>query len=586
MGVRSMMTCPLLDEFCIRARLISKDGQSSHTMLKITAAAAFTLAVLSTLLLTQSVWSFTQLADTAVKIPGAIAFTSLLKPVSSLHPVILAMTTIGSSCSVLFQPVDTAVSVRITFVLGFLFFANWLMFWMPAIVIQGAVFKLILAPYLVPVYQKFDKSPTIRAFAARWIYEKEKHTDFFATQALFLMSASVQLAAVFYYQIQYGSLPWSVVYAYNFAWIGLGGRGMGAAYSMSHKEGHFNLYRPWIKNTVGNFFENWVGVFYGNIPYNFTTTHISLHHRLDAGRGDTLYNWDIPRGCVPSFMLYLVRGLAHCAGFGGLLQFYLSPRKRDNTVCFRKLAFGCFMFWVVTPAAICSVLDSSFYFWIVVQPLFCMTFFLSIINHGFHGFVAFDENKEHMKSVTSTTMVGSLDDYFGEDDHMAHHHHVGVYYKDLPVHQRKQVLNWSSQHASVFQGLDVFTFAVCVVMKAWPVLAARYMDFSAPSHRLTQPQVEKMLEERAMRRDSVYSGVMPAVPWNGRAKVWEETFEDKSLLSTWCPGFDVKARELQLWVAWKMDEGLPPVKSYEQLGFEGCAQVVSQVPDEVVRKKK
>merc|ERR1712194_851956 len=91
---------------------------------------------------------------------------------------------------------------------------------------------------------------------------------------------------------------------------------------------------------------NWVGVFYGNIPYNFSTTHISLHHRLDAGRGDTLYNWDIPRGCVPSFMLYLVRGLAHCTGFGGLLQFYRSPRKRDNTVCFRKLLLGCFIFWV------------------------------------------------------------------------------------------------------------------------------------------------------------------------------------------------------------------------------------------------
>eukprot|EP00656_Telonema_subtile_P008993 TRINITY_DN14201_c0_g1_i1.p1 TRINITY_DN14201_c0_g1~~TRINITY_DN14201_c0_g1_i1.p1 ORF type:complete len:573 (-),score=126.09 TRINITY_DN14201_c0_g1_i1:274-1992(-) len=565
-------------DFAIRARVISKDGHVNNQALHVTAAAAaFALTFLCVLLFTQSVWSFAQLTDFAVKAPHLVASTNLVSLASRIHPAILALSAAGGISSVVFQPMRTAVSVRLTYVLGFMFFVNWLMFWMPAIVIQGAVFKLVLAPYLVPVYDIIDKSTTLRAWAARWIYEKEKHTDFFATQALFLLSAVTQLSVVFYWQVQYGELSWWMIYAYNFAWIGVGGRGMGAAYSIAHKEGHFNLYRPWIKKTVGNFFENWIGVFYGSVPYNFTTTHISLHHRLDAGRGDTLYNWDIPRGCVPSLMLYLVRGVAHCSGFGGALQFAMSPRKRDNQVCFRKLAWGCFVFWVLTPAVLCSVFNASFFFWVVVQPLFCMTFFLSIINHGFHGYIAFDKNKDYIKSVTSTTMVGSWDDYFGEDDHMAHHHHVGVYYRDLPAHQRKQCRDWSSEHASVFQGLDVFTNAVCVVLKAWPLLATRYMDFSG---KLTQPQIEVMLEERAMRRDSEYSGVMPAVPWSGRTKTWVEKYEDKSLLSTVWPGFDVKARALQHWVAWKMDEGLPPLKPLEKLGFEGCAQLVAQVPDE------
>jgi fatty acid desaturase len=339
---------------------------------------------------------------------------------------------------------------------------------------------------------------------------------------------------------------------------------MGAAYSISHKEGHGNIYKPWINNTVGNFFENWIGVFYGNVPRNFTTTHISIHHRLDAGRGDTLYNWDIPRSCIPSFMLYLVRGVFHCTGFGGLVQFYSSPRKRDRNINFKKLGKGCAIFWLATPVVVGYFFDLSFYFWIIVQPLLCMTFFLSIINHGFHGFIELDENGVHIGNVTSTTMVGGLDDYFGEDDHMAHHHYVGVYYRNLPEHQRKQIDVWAEEKASVFQGFDVFTFAVWVLLKGWPVMAKRYLDFSG---KMSQQEIETMLELRAKRRDTEYSGVLPAIPWGEKVQTCIDEDVEKALISVLFPSFDCHSRKLQLWICEKMGEGLPPIKSLLDLGF-------------------
>ncbi len=55
---------------------------------------------------------------------------------------------------------------------------------------------------------------------------------------------------------------WLII-AYYFGWVGIGGRGMGGAYTFAHKEGHHRnggLYRPWIARTVGNFWENWMGV--------------------------------------------------------------------------------------------------------------------------------------------------------------------------------------------------------------------------------------------------------------------------------------------------------------------------------------
>jgi hypothetical protein len=38
--------------------------------------------------------------------------------------------------------------------------------------------------------------------------------------------------------VTYDWLPWWLVYAYYFTWVGMGGRGMGGAYTLSHKEGH------------------------------------------------------------------------------------------------------------------------------------------------------------------------------------------------------------------------------------------------------------------------------------------------------------------------------------------------------------
>ena len=55
---------------------------------------------------------------------------------------------------------------------------------------------------------------------------------------------------------------------------------MGAAYSFAHKEGHNPMiYQRWIRRSVGNVFENWIGCLFGNIPYNFTTSHMHLHHK-------------------------------------------------------------------------------------------------------------------------------------------------------------------------------------------------------------------------------------------------------------------------------------------------------------------
>jgi hypothetical protein len=74
------------------------------------------------------------------------------------------------------------------------------------------------------------------------------------------------------------------------------------------------LYRKWFRVTVGHFFENTLGVFYGNVPWNFTTSHICMHHKLDGAIGDSFYEWDIDRSSLSDFMLYVHRVFLHMIG--------------------------------------------------------------------------------------------------------------------------------------------------------------------------------------------------------------------------------------------------------------------------------
>ena len=231
----------------------------------------------------------------------------------------------------------------------------------------------------------------------------------------------------------------------------------------------------------------------------------------------------------------------------------------------KELTTRLHRYWIILPVATITLFDAQFYFFVVLQPLLCMTFFLSIINHGFHGFIEQDEHGKMIDCVASTTMIGSLDDYFGEDDHMAHHHHLSVYYRDLPKHQRSQRDLWIKRNGSVFQGLDVFTVSIYILLKAYPLLSTRYMDFSG---KMKLKEIENMLEIRANRRETRYGGVLPEIPWaeskNGDGR-WDASKmiqgnEDKALISKLFKGMDRNLVNVQRWICNKMDEGMPPVK--------------------------
>lgn len=238
-------------------------------------------------------------------------------------------------------------------------------------------------------------------------------------------------------------------------------------------------------------------MFFGNIPNNFTTSHVFIHHRLDGGPGDTFYEWDLDRTNLSEFMLYIYRVSKHMSGYSSLVLFSFY----DQHTKYDKLYKGV-VTYVLTGGSILALTRSfSFVFWIYLQPLMCMTYFLAMLNYGFHGFLEFDENGKSISCVDSTTIIDGDDDCFGEDDHMAHHYNSSVYYKDLLALQASKIEDFKKYKASVFKGLSIVELSIYILFSLWDQLADHYVDYTG---EMTRDEIKSMLKARAQRRQTNY----------------------------------------------------------------------------------
>lgn len=273
---------------------------------------------------------------------------------------------------------------------------------------------------------------------------------------------------------------------------------MGSAYALAHREGHNpRLYKKHIVSTVGNFFENCLGVFFGNVPYNFTTSHIKIHHAVNGGFGDTFYLWDFDRSNIAEYMLYVHRIFLHIIGYSSIRYFQANGRADKATM----LTNGVMTYTTVGVAILALTRSFSFLWWIYIEPLLCMTYFLSLINIGFHGFLEFDDDGNHISVIDATTIVDGEDDVFGEDDHMAHHYNTGVYFKDLKEHQMTKVEEFKKRHASVFRTISVAEASIFIILGLWDKLAEYYVDYTGT---LSQKEIAEMLKVRAKRLETTY----------------------------------------------------------------------------------
>ena len=376
---------------------------------------------------------------------------------------------------------------------------NFAIFWAIPIVVMGGLWKAGLRSILEPLYRLMDENKSMRFIAETYVYNRKEWSDYFAISLLLIVNFVICFGGILYYQMNYGDLPYWMIAAYYFSWVGVGGRIMGAAYTLAHREGHqyAGLYKSGLKSLIGNFFENNLGCFFGNVPWNFTTSHVFIHHRLDGGMGDTFYEWDLDRTNLMDFMLYVQRIFLHMIGYSSMKFFKANGQEKWANL----LRDGIVRYIVVGTALFMLTQSPSFIFWIYIQPLFCMTYFLALLNIGFHGFIEFDENGNHIEEVNSTIIIEGDDGYFGEDDHNAHNYASHVFHRDLPDYQVKQQGRFEKRKGSVSRGLSIAELSIFIIFGLWDELAKHYVDYSG---KMSKEEIIDMLKIRATTKETSF----------------------------------------------------------------------------------
>jgi len=286
--------------------------------------------------------------------------------------------------------------------------------------------------------------------------------------------------------------------------------------------------------------------------------------------------------------MYLCRSLLHMSGFAGLIQFWKSWDQVGHTRYFWLLARGVLIYWVLLPACVIGITRSPwFFFWVVLQPLICMTFFIGLINWGFHVFIENGDDNVRSNTVQSLTLIGGSDDFFGEDDHAAHHNQSNVFWRDVPALQKSQRdTKWAKEKASVLQGYDIYSFSMTVLMKAWPLLADRYVD---TTRTMTKNEIEKLLEVRVTQRECPHTELLPPVPDKRVNHHPEGPPPELPEGSAFYLALDQKLKRFQFNIAKVLDLGMPPIKPLDELDLyqPSANQAVSEgaFPEEALKEK-
>lgn len=213
--------------------------------------------------------------------------------------------------------------------------------------------------------------------------------------------------------------------------------------------------------------------------------------------GDTFYEWDFDRSSLSDFMLYVHRIFLHMIGYSSI-KFFIANKQKARA---EKLQQGVIIYWAATLLIFVATRSPAFVFWVILEPLFCMSYFLALINIGFHGFIEFDSEGKHIPTVNSTTIIHGEDDLFGEDDHMAHHYNTSVYFKDLPAHQQSKIEEFKRCKSSVFKNLSIVELSIFILLGLWEKLSEHYVDYTGA---MSKQEIMDLLKVRAKRKETTY----------------------------------------------------------------------------------
>lgn len=250
-------------------------------------------------------------------------------------------------------------------------------------------------------------------------------------------------------------------YFMNFAYV----------YTLCHKEGHsrIGLWRGCYNNFVmKNWFNWWVGLFYGVIPSSFAYGHSINHHRYNNGPKDVVTTSDKPRDNWICFLCYLPRWIMYAGNVSTIIQFV----KEGNAKITRHMVYGSIWYysWVGYWAYHYPVFAACYVFF----PFFENVMLLACVNWSWHSFMnPLDPEDEYVQSIT--ILDGPIN-VLNEDFHVVHHQYPGGHWTAHPGYLKKHWDSYYDRQGSVFKGTHAFEIFAMLLVRDWDALAERFQD--------------------------------------------------------------------------------------------------------------
>lgn len=295
------------------------------------------------------------------------------------------------------------------------------------------------------------------------------------------------LFACFYHTVVLngGQVCLPLALAYNLFRIGPYFNGFAYAYTMCHKEGHTRV-GIFANKRFPNWWNWWIGLFYGVVPTNFSFGHSINHHQYNGGEPDVISTWDRPRDSFLNYARYIPRFLLYAINITSAMQFKREGKSKVMARMFR----GTFVY--IAFIAMFGFYSPAFAYFYLIYPFMESAMLLSAINWSWHSFLDPDEDNVFAYSVTILDGEPKTN-ILNEDFHVVHHQYPAAHWTEHPALYKKHHDDYISNKATILRGTHAIEIFFLAILRQYDVFAEKFVDLSG---KMTHEEKKELVKLR------------------------------------------------------------------------------------------